>query len=141
MFRPAKLVLSCLVVAVCSSVAFSQTEIKIKLVDGSSLAVDEATETPQGVWYRKGNINQLLPKEKVKKIEQTSQAPQPAPVQSTNDDDHFEVAGVVAEKPTSGTYDQPVWIYLKGGARVEADSASESPAGVWYKRGSMSMFL
>ncbi len=63
--------------------------------------------------------------------------------QSTNDDDHFEaVTDVVAEAaPKSGNYDQPVWIYLKGGARVEADSASESPAGAWYKRGGMSMFI
>jgi soluble lytic murein transglycosylase-like protein len=38
-------------------------------------------------------------------------------------------------------YDQPAWIYLKGGARVEADSASQSPAGVWYKRGSMDIFI
>ena len=41
----------------------------------------------------------------------------------------------------TGVYDQPAWIYLKGGARVEADSASQSPAGVWYKRGSMSIFI
>jgi len=41
----------------------------------------------------------------------------------------------------NGTYDQPAWIYLKGGARVEADSASQSPAGVWYKRGAMSIFI
>ncbi|HSB28528.1 MAG TPA: lytic transglycosylase domain-containing protein, partial [Pyrinomonadaceae bacterium] len=30
---------------------------------------------------------------------------------------------------------------LVGGARVEADSADESTAGVWYKRGPMSIFI
>ena len=126
--------------------AFAQTtEIKIRLADGSTMIVDDATETAQGVWYRKGNINQLLPKEKVKKIERVTPEPTQTPAQapaSTNDDDHFEVAEAAPPpRPTTGNYDQPVWIFLKGGARIEADSANESPAGAWYKRGSMSMFI
>ena len=140
--------LACLVVVlVCSTSAVAQTEqVRLKLKDGSYMEVDEASETPQGVWYRKGSLSQFLPKEKVKKVERTTpapaSAPATAPVQSTNDDDHFEATEVEPEKPKqNGTYDQPVWIYLKGGARVEADSATESPAGVWYNRGSMSMFL
>ena len=137
-----KIVLTCLLIVTWSATAFAQTEIRIKLADGSSITVDEATETPQGVWYRKGNINQLLPKEKVKKIERITTEPAPAATPSANDDDHFEVAEApVVQRPTSGNYDQPVWIFLKGGARIEADSASESPAGAWYKRGSMSMFI
>ncbi|HKR12723.1 MAG TPA: lytic transglycosylase domain-containing protein [Pyrinomonadaceae bacterium] len=119
---------------------------RLKLADGSYLAVDEATETAQGIWYRQGNLSNLLPKSKVKQIERIK--PEPATTApaapSTNDDDHFEAIDDVAEvapPPKSGTYDQPVWIYLKGGARVEADSASESPAGAWYKRGGMSIFL
>ena len=131
---------------VCSSSAFGQTEqVRLKLKDGSSMDVDEATETPQGIWYRKGSLSHLLAKEKVKKIERTTIDPAApaAPVEPTNDDDHFEVTEAVAEKPkaTYGTYDQQAWIYLKGGARVEADSASESPAGVWYKRGTMDIFI
>ena len=144
MTRSIKLLLTCLFVVVCATAAFAQTEIKIKLADGSYLVVDEATETPHGVWYRKGNLNQLLPKEKVKKVERsTPVAAQATVAPSTNDDDHFEVSEVVAEAPpkTNGSYDQPVWIYLKGGARVEADSARESQAGVWYKRGSMDIFI
>jgi soluble lytic murein transglycosylase-like protein len=38
-------------------------------------------------------------------------------------------------------FDKPAWIYLVGGARVEADSATESASGVWYKRGAMSVFI
>jgi len=132
------------VILVCSSYALSQTtQTKLKLADGSYMTVDDAWESPQGVWYRQGGISHLLAKEKVKKIERTSPtAAADEPVKSTNDDDHFEVAEVVAEnKPTSGTYDKPSWIYLKGGARVEADTATQSPAGVWYRRGSMSIFI
>jgi hypothetical protein len=107
------------------------------------MVVDDAWESPQGVWYRKGGLSHLLAKEKVKKIERNTPVAVEAPkVASTNDDDHFEVAEVVAQAPpTSGTYDKPVWIYLKGGARVEADSATQSPVGVWYMRGPMSIFL
>ena len=128
---------------VCSGYALAQEQIRIKLANGSYLEVDEASESPQGVWYRKGNLSNLLPKEKVKKIERTTAPPPEAkPVQSTNDDDHFEVTEVVAETPKKyGNYAQPTWIYLKGGARVEAESANESPAGVWYKRGSMDIFI
>ena len=133
------------VVLVCASHAIAQTtEVRLKLADGSYMTVDEAWESPQGIWYRKGGLSHLLAKEKVKKIERNTPAetPAPAPVQSTNEDDHFEVSEAVAEtRPTSGVYDQPAWIYLKGGARVEADSATQSPAGVWYKRGSMSIFI
>ena len=145
MTRSAKNLWLLMTVLVCASYAFSlTTQTRLKLADGSYMTVDDAWESPQGVWYRQGGISHLLAKEKVKKIERTTPTAAAAaePVQSTNDDDHFEVAEVVAEnKPTSGTYDKPSWIYLKGGARVEADSATQSPAGVWYKRGSMSIFI
>ncbi|HEU4932687.1 MAG TPA: hypothetical protein VFT48_11435, partial [Pyrinomonadaceae bacterium] len=134
-----------LIVLVCSSQAIAQTEqVRLKLADGSYVTVDDAWESPQGVWYRKGGLSHLLAKEKVRKIERTTATPTPtpSPAVSTNDDDHFETSEVVARTPSNnGVYDQPAWIYLKGGARVEADSASQSPAGVWYKRGSMSIFI
>src|ERR1044072_7373654 len=122
-------------VLVCATYSVAQTtQTKLKLADGSYMTVDDAWESPQGIWYRQGGISHLLAKEKVKNIERTT--PDAEPVKSTNDYHHFEVAEAVAEnKPTSSTYDKPSWIYLKGGARVEADSATQSPAGVWYKRG------
>jgi len=132
---------------VCVGRAQSQTEqTRLKLADGSYMTVDDAWESPQGVWYRRGGLSHLLPKEKVKAIERTTPAaaePAPSPTATTNDDDHFEVPEMaVAKAPSNnGVYDQPAWIYLKGGARVEADSATQSPAGVWYKRGSMSIFI
>ena len=132
-----------LLVLLCASSAVAQTtQVKLKLADGSYMTVDDAWESPQGVWYRQGGLSHLLAKEKVKKIERTTETPKPSPAETPNDDDHFEVSEVVAKTPSNnGVYDQPAWIYLKGGARVEADSASQSPAGVWYKRGSMSIFL
>jgi transglycosylase-like protein with SLT domain len=138
--------LTCLlIVFVCSIHAVGQSEqVRLKLADGSYLTVDDAWESPQGVWYRQGGLSHLLSKEKVKKIERTTPPPAttPAATASTNDDDHFEVPEVVARIPSNnGVYDQPAWIYLKGGARVEADSATQSSAGVWYKRGSMSIFI
>ena len=136
--------LICLIVLVCSGESFAQTtEVRLKLADGSYMTVDDAWESPQGIWYRKGSLNHLLAKEKVKKIERNTPTPATAaPVETSNDDDHFEVSEVVAQTPvTNGVYDKPAWIYLKGGARVEADSATQSPAGVWYMRGSMSIFI
>jgi len=144
--RITKLLLIGILVVVYSGHASAQEreQIRLKLANGSYLVVDEASETPQGVWYRQGSMSNFLPKEKVKKIERTQPEPAAAPEQkSTNDDDHFEVTpeAVAEAAPKNGNYDQPVWIYLKGGARVEADSASESPTGAWYKRGGMSMFI
>ena len=37
--------------------------------------------------------------------------------------------------------EQPVWIHLVGGAKMEVDEASEDAAGVWYKRGNISTFI
>jgi len=140
--------LVCLIVFLCFGYARAQTEeIRLKLADGSYMTVDDAWESPQGIWYRRGGLSHLLAKEKVKKIERSTPEPAPAPSATTNnnkdDDDHFEVPEMAAARTPSnnGTYDQPAWIYLKGGARVEADSASQSPAGVWYKRGAMSIFI
>ena len=135
--------LICLVI-VCASSVVAQTQVKLKLADGSYMTVDDAWESPQGVWYRQGGLSHLLAKEKVKKIERETPTPAAAPAaaKSNDDDDHFEVAEVVARPPSNnGVYDQQAWIYLKGGARVEADSASQSAAGVWYKRGAMSIFI
>src|ERR1041385_5485270 len=97
---------SLFVVLVYSSYVFSQTtQTRLKLADGSYMTVDDAWESPQGIWYRQGGISHLLPKEKVKKIERDTLTTA-EPVKSTSDDDHFEVPEVVAEnRPTSGAYD------------------------------------
>lgn len=107
-------------------------EVRLKLIDGTLVPVDDAWESAQGVWYKQGGINHLLPRERVKTIERGS-AVKPKPEQS---------ATTSAVGPVQTTaVEQPVWIHLVGGARVEADSATESVAGVWYNRGPLSMFI
>ena len=138
-----RLFLASLILLICVSAAFAQTQVRLKLADGSYMTVDDAWESPQGVWYRRGGLSNVLPKERVKNIERSE--PEAAPkseTPSTNDDDHFDAVEVAKAAPTKkAVYDTPAWIYLKGGARVETDSATESPAGVWYKRGGMSIFI
>jgi hypothetical protein len=108
----------------------SSSETRIKFSDGSSAKVDVAWESEQGIWYRVGGISHLVERARVKKIERGIR---PAPAQ---------VAKVVETDSTETEQNEgPLWIYLVGGAKVEADSATESSAGVWYKRGSFTIFI
>jgi hypothetical protein len=111
----------------------------LKLVDGSYIAVDEAWESEQGIWYRQGGMSHLISRERVKAIQRDT-TPKPKP--------GLPVARIVTtgdtDNPSDGSNvsaDQPVWIYLVGGARVEADSVTESASGAWYRRGSFSVFI
>ena len=109
-------------------------QIYVKLNDGKRMPVDDAWESQQGIWYRKGGITHLLPRDRTKGIERGS-VPKPNP--------EPEVAQVPETNPaqSSSPAEHPVWIYLKGGARFEVDTATESAAGVWYTRGPMSIFI
>jgi predicted small lipoprotein YifL len=114
-------------------------QVRLKLADGSSIAADEAWESEQGIWYRQGGMSHLISRERVKAIEHgATSKPKPelqvAKVVVTDDTDNLSDG-------SSGSDDQPVWIYLVGGARFEADSVTESPAGAWYRRGSLSVFV
>ncbi|HEY2974411.1 MAG TPA: lytic transglycosylase domain-containing protein [Pyrinomonadaceae bacterium] len=114
-------------------------QVHLKLADGSSIAADEAWESEQGVWYRQGGMSHLIARERIKTIGRgaTSKSKpdlQVAKVVGTDDSDN-------QSDGDAGADDQPVWIYLVGGARVEADSVTESAAGVWYRRGSLSVFV
>src|SRR6266567_6288676 len=98
---------------------------QLKLVDGTSLSVDDVRENEQGIWYQQRGVTYLIPRERVKTIERVSNA---KPIAKP------EIAQVtVASSPEKLLPGRPVWIYLTGGARVEADSATESSAGVWYR--------
>ncbi len=110
----------------------AEGQVRLKLSDGTLVPVDDAWESEQGVWYKQRGIIHLLPRDRVKTIERGS-AVKPKTEQTA--------------KPTDGaptqttTAEQPVWIHLVGGARVEADSVTESVAGVWYNRGPLSIFI
>jgi len=99
------------------------------MIDGSSMRLVDAHETAQGFWYQRGGVTYLVEKDRVKSIEKGTK-PQPA-----------TEAVAPPETRASANIAQPVWIYLVGGARVEADSASESTAGVWYSRGPLNIFI
>ncbi len=118
--------------------------VNLRLTDGSTVTVDEAWESEQGIWYRRGGLSHLISKDRVKKIERGSQS-EPSPAKSNRPGAKMEyVEEPEPEQPEpspTGTIDQPVWIYLKGGARFEADSVTESAAGAWYRRGSMAVFV
>jgi Zn-finger nucleic acid-binding protein len=115
------------------------SRVSLKLADGSSIAVDEAWESEQGIWYRRGGMSQLISRERIKTIERSPSSQARATLQVPKvivSDEKDEAA-----EGSNGSDDRPVWICLVGGARVEADSATESAVGVWYRRGSLSIFI
>jgi Zn-finger nucleic acid-binding protein len=112
------------------------SEIQLKLIDGSTISVDEAWETEQGIWYRRSGMSHLIARDRIKAIERAS-APQQKPGLRLAD----VVVGSAAGTSSNDTNQQRIWIYLVGGAFVEVDSATESEAGVWYRRGSLSAFV
>ena len=113
-----------------SNTTDNSKEARIKFTDGSEIRVDDAWESEQGIWYRLGGISHLVERARVKKIDKTAKPAetQVATVVETVEDQIQKTEG-------------PVWIFLAGGARVEADSASETSAGVWYKRGPFTIFV
>jgi len=117
-------------------------QVSLKLTDGSSITADEAWESEQGIWYRRGGMSHLVSRERVKRIEHgpTSRARTDVQVAKVVVTDKSDDSGDGSPAP-DGSADQPVWIYLVGGARVEADSVTESAAGAWYRRGSLSVFV
>jgi soluble lytic murein transglycosylase-like protein len=121
----------------------SSRQVQLKLVDGNTIAADEAWESEQGIWYRQAGMSHLISRDRVKTVDRGASAKPKA--------DHQVAIVVVAAEtndqsqgsPANQTNndDQPVWICLVGGARVEADSVTESAAGAWYRRGSLSVFV
>lgn len=102
---------------------------QIRLTNGRVLEVDATWEDASGVWYRRGNITQLLDRSQVKGIIRASKA---SVIKNAGP---VKVVEKVPPRPI------PISIYLVGGALFEVDEASESQNGVWYRRGSISSFL
>jgi len=121
------------------AVAFTD---RLLLVDGTTLEVDEAWEETEGVWYRRGGVTNLIGRARVRKIERgerVTETGKSRQVIKVSDE-----SGAVSEaKPVSpaNLNTSPLWIHLAGGARFEVDEANETPEGVWYKRGNLSIFL
>jgi len=107
--------------------------VRLTLVDGTVVIVDDAGENEQGFWYQRSGVTHLLSRDRVKSISHPQVATRPVVPQ---------VAKIAVVNPGPiDTSAQPVWIYLAGGARVEADNAEESAAGVWYRRGPLAIFI
>jgi soluble lytic murein transglycosylase-like protein len=107
--------------------------VRLTLVDGTVVIVDDAGENEQGYWYQRSGVTHLIPRDRVKSISHPRTAKQTVVPQVAK-------VAVVNAAPTEVAA-QPVWIYLLGGARVEADNAEESAAGVWYRRGPLAIFI
>ncbi|MCM3901605.1 MAG: lytic transglycosylase domain-containing protein [Pyrinomonadaceae bacterium] len=110
----------------------AEGQVRLKLSDGTLVPVDDAWESVQGIWYKQGGITHLLPRGRVKAIERGSAV-------TPKTDQTAKVSDVASTQTVAAV--QPVWIHLKGGAKVEADSATESAAGVWYNRDTLSIFI
>ncbi len=111
-------------------------EVLIHLNDGRTVTVDEAWEDPQGVWYRRNGISQLIERSRVLRIERVEPVAEtkPLPDEPANKPKLDAQATIPSEPP-------PVWIHLVGGARMEVEDVTETADGVWYKRGNLNRFL
>jgi hypothetical protein len=107
---------------------------RLKLTDGTTIPVDDAWEDAQGVWYRKDGVTYLVERVKVRAIDRDNAA---------NPLARYEPAAKVVSTTAlnSDLRITRIWIHLIGGARVEADEATESEAGVWLRRGNFSVFI
>jgi len=116
---------------------------QLRLNDGSVVTVDEAWEDAQGVWYRQAGVTHLLERARVKKIERSPREQPASTVSEAGEAGAKPVArvGQTESEAQTVTSLQTVWIHLVGGARVEADEATETAAGVWYRRGTLSIFV
>ena len=99
----------------------------------ASIETDGGWVNVQGVLFRKGSS--------VRAIEQVKASTE----EGNGKTDEAKVATLakvveVSEAERSNAA-EPVWIYMVGGARVEADSVNETAEGVWYTRGNLSVFI
>ncbi len=111
----------------------------LRLADGSLMEVDEAWEDSQGVWYRRGGVTHWVERSRVKEVVKGKVAKDSKENKMTSEPS--AVVNVVADNAPKAEEAQAVWIYLVGGAKMEVDEASESAAGVWFKRGNISTFI
>ncbi len=116
-------------------------KVRLKLVDGSSIEVDEVAESEQGIWYRLGGMNHLITRNRVKTIDRGGASKSKADPQIAKIVVADESKTNAADSQEISIAEGPVWIYLVGGARVEADSVIESAAGAWFRRGPLTVFV
>ncbi|HEY9500138.1 MAG TPA: hypothetical protein VIR01_00770, partial [Pyrinomonadaceae bacterium] len=52
--------------------AEQKAQVRLKLKDGTYLNVDDAWESPQGIWYRQGSLSYLVSRDRVKSIDRVN---------------------------------------------------------------------
>jgi LysM repeat protein len=112
-------------------------DVNIAGVDNiSSVETKDEWENVQGVWFRKGSGARSSEREAAGIAGRDER--EAATKASGNGSSATIVEASDAERSTQA---QPVWIYLTGGARVEADSVNETAEGAWYTRGRLTIFI
>jgi soluble lytic murein transglycosylase-like protein/LysM repeat protein len=109
---------------------------RLRLNDGTMIDVDDVWEDAQGIWYRLGGVTHLIERSRIAAIERS-----PRSLESQSSANRTVARIVEVNEAQSSKVVQPVWIYLAGGARVEADDVTETATGAWYRRGPLSIFL
>lgn len=99
----------------------------------ASVETDGGWENVQGVLFRKGSTT------RANELRRTSA--DESKVSAVEAKDATLAKIVEVSEAERSNVAQPVWIYLVGGARVEADSVNETAEGVWYTRGNLSVFI
>ena len=102
---------------------------RIIFADGRTMLVDEAWKQGDVVWYKLGKVTQSL-NSAVTRID---------PVYAARKTP--ETTAVTQSAPAKPAPEKTLWIYLVGGARFKVDDVNETPAGAWYHRGTVSVFL
>jgi len=77
-------------------------KVSLRLINGTSIRVDEAWESEQGIWYRQSGLSHLMPRDRVKAVER-GDVPQPAPRRQKG-----KVVAAADETPAVTSTDQPV---------------------------------
>ncbi len=142
---------------VCTTLPVAVRADKLHLLDGTTIKADEAWDDPQGVWYRRGGVTYSVERARVSKIEHEQRAAQTDPQKRATTARFIDASAVandasspaapgakatdVAAAGSNESVRQPILIYLVGGAQFEVDDVNETAEGIWYKRGSLSIFI
>ncbi|HKR58372.1 MAG TPA: lytic transglycosylase domain-containing protein [Pyrinomonadaceae bacterium] len=108
---------------------------RITLTDGYSFEVDEVWKDKDEIWYRQGKISRGIPQVSVKSIKPIFKAPDPATATTG------KITTVATPLPAAPEKRPVNWIHLADGARFRVDEVQETPAGYWYSRSNLSVFL
>ena len=108
---------------------------RITLIDGYSFEAEEVWRDGTEIWYRQGKISKALPQASVKAVKPIFRAPETVAESSAK-------ITSVPTAPTPKPEKKPInWVHLVDGARFRVDEVQETPAGYWYTRSSLSVFL